>query len=458
MSCIVPDDSLENLLCSKCEKYLSVLPVTIYGNDETRCGRCDVQKNENESENVNGETDGMMDETENKEENGRKVVEVYNKLAEKMLFKCVNRYEGCDKLLLPSQVKEHEEQCRSKQYKCPICNETPLQSYQMIHHFKQPDHPIQISPEFNINQEGSGKIFGYYNGKDIFFIKYQIDGNEVKFEADCMNHKDVMMYTFQLSKSKTETSYCWTNLGLHLQDGNRHRQVESILKLQNNITQMQCSFIVQLKSDLNCTNCGFLIHQDKIYECCCTEKHFICHPCSLVRPICPGKYRCELMEPNSIKVLQENKLFCKWKCNQSFVRRELCDHEMNCKYRRSIICPVCEKEDIANVKHFKNHISTHNNIIFVDHNYYNLEYKMIENSKTDENRFYFYINELDETISYEVKYKKDKIEFKIKTDANVTIEHKKEVMQNNKNKQQIIENNFKFYKNEKCVFMVFNKF
>lgn len=456
MSYIVPDDSLENLLCSNCEKYLSVLPVTIYGNDETRCGRCDVQKNENESENVNGETDGMMDETENKEENGRKAVEVYKKLVEKMLFKCVNRYEGCDKLLLPSQVKEHEEQCRSKQYKCPICNETPLQSYQMIHHFKRKDHPIKMSPEFNINQEGSGKIFGYYNGNDIFFIKYQIDGNKLKLEADCLNQKKLMMYKFQLSKSKTETLYLWTNLGLHLQDGNRHRQVESILKLENKMTQMPCSFLVL--SDLICTNCGFPIHQDKIYECYCTEKHFICHPCFLVRPICPGKYICKLMEPNFIEDLQKNELSCKWKCNQSFVPRELCDHEMNCKDRSSIRCPVCEKEDIANVKHFKNHISTHNNIIFVDHNSYNLEYKMIENSKTDENRFYFYINELNKTILYEVKYKKDKIEFKIITKANVIIQHKKEAMQNNKNKQQISENNFKFYKNEKCVFMVFKKF
>ncbi|CAH0549658.1 unnamed protein product [Brassicogethes aeneus] len=111
MYTLVPEKALDNLVCFECFKYVSVKPVKLYINKAMRCGRC-VK-----------ETDGGVE---------SKV----NLLYGNMLFKCHNRYEGCTKLLLPSQVQDHEKICRSEAYFCPLCPNSKMPPFFMLEHFK----------------------------------------------------------------------------------------------------------------------------------------------------------------------------------------------------------------------------------------------------------------------------------------------------------------------------------
>lgn len=63
---LLPEEVLNNLLCSVCFKYLSVKPVKVYINRSIKCGRCSDDKD-----------DG--------------IVSMYETIAENKLFPCVNR-------------------------------------------------------------------------------------------------------------------------------------------------------------------------------------------------------------------------------------------------------------------------------------------------------------------------------------------------------------------------------
>uniref|UniRef100_A0A6P7GP19 Uncharacterized protein LOC114340409 n=1 Tax=Diabrotica virgifera virgifera TaxID=50390 RepID=A0A6P7GP19_DIAVI len=114
MAFIVPDKVLESLICTFCHKYLSVKPTTVYPNRDVECGRC-----------------VMAD----KQEKQRAAVEsLYGKIAEKCVFKCINRFDGCRELLTYSQVLDHEKVCLENIHKCPICYEE-MTSFMMLRHF-----------------------------------------------------------------------------------------------------------------------------------------------------------------------------------------------------------------------------------------------------------------------------------------------------------------------------------
>lgn len=110
---IVPDEVLEHLTCSYCDKYLSVGPVKVDSTQKRICGRC-VK---------NGEIEA---------------VSMYRFFGENAIFKCINRYDGCNQLLTYEEVIEHEKSCISDRYECPICdNIEEMPVYEFLLHFKK---------------------------------------------------------------------------------------------------------------------------------------------------------------------------------------------------------------------------------------------------------------------------------------------------------------------------------
>ncbi|KAG5885572.1 hypothetical protein JTB14_003770 [Gonioctena quinquepunctata] len=110
---VVPDEVLETTLCDVCYKILSVGPVKIYPDGQTKCGRCSRQGDEG-------------------------VISMYNSIARQAAFKCVNRFDGCRQLLTFADVADHESSCKSKKYVCPICpGTTDVPTFLMVKHFKE---------------------------------------------------------------------------------------------------------------------------------------------------------------------------------------------------------------------------------------------------------------------------------------------------------------------------------
>ncbi|KAG5879497.1 hypothetical protein JTB14_029450 [Gonioctena quinquepunctata] len=152
---IIPDKVLEKLICDNCHKYLSVKPVKVYSNRKTKCGRC-------------CET----------EDGG--VVSLYGLLAESSLFKCVNRFDGCRKLLAYQQVKEHEKKCIGEKYFCPICTETnQVPTYLLYKHFEEEHNENLLKfPTFLVDADdycNVTKTFLYRIENNLFFINSKID-------------------------------------------------------------------------------------------------------------------------------------------------------------------------------------------------------------------------------------------------------------------------------------------
>ncbi|XP_050516890.1 uncharacterized protein LOC126891685 [Diabrotica virgifera virgifera] len=168
MAFILPDNILDTLVCSFCHKYLSVKPVKVYPNKLIQCGRCvDVDNEEapvNKSEGVES---------------------LYGKLAETILFKCVNRFDGCRELLTYSQVRDHEQVCLEKIHKCPICYEE-MASFLILPHFrsKHKDSTLDCPAfVFNLNDYlEMPSVYIYQEEDNLFFlyISYRKSENTIK--------------------------------------------------------------------------------------------------------------------------------------------------------------------------------------------------------------------------------------------------------------------------------------
>ncbi|KAG5898013.1 hypothetical protein JTB14_027578 [Gonioctena quinquepunctata] len=147
---------LENFTCDSCHKFLSVLPVKLYSGGKKKCGRCSMK-------------------------NDGGVVSLYGDIAEKFSFPCVNRYDGCKELLTPPQVADHEKNCESKTYICPICPVTVnIPTFLMIGHFQELHREALLKvPIFHINLKKcpqTRKWFLYDSGEKLFFITWNFGG------------------------------------------------------------------------------------------------------------------------------------------------------------------------------------------------------------------------------------------------------------------------------------------
>ncbi|CAH1107410.1 unnamed protein product [Psylliodes chrysocephalus] len=160
MAFIIPDSILETLICHACSKYLSVKPVIVYPNRRVKCGRCARSKRQ---------SDGA--------------VSLYGAIAEKCLFKCVNRFDGCRELLTYSQVRNHEKVCASKVYQCPICvNNHEFPTFLLVKHFndKHRECILDVPVLFlNIDKYSETSLVYFYRLEDnVFFLHLYVSRME----------------------------------------------------------------------------------------------------------------------------------------------------------------------------------------------------------------------------------------------------------------------------------------
>lgn len=415
---VVPENLLHTSLCSNCGKYLSVLPVTVLPNLKIICGRCvDV---------------------------GHGVRSNYDKLAEKMLFKCVNRYEGCSRLLLPSEVSQHEEECSSKNYECALCTNMWIPSYRMIQHFKEHhNNAVIYKPEFKIDtQLDTRKTFIYYTDRHIFFIRVAVDfDNKLTLGASCLGPDKTinkLKYCFCLTKGdQIRTSFqefhaseqeislldgkslvnCSFIVDYDLEKALDIVQIEPKLLQKNKLASgdivterrsifvneeffiknndwklSPCKTLLVHKHNPNfilyssCSHCGFLLFGD-IYRCSCSKKHLICDRCNSIINLCPGNGEFS----NVLKTVEITygmlKFYCKWKCHKAFVAHKLYTHEMDCKLRDPLMCLVCYTSEIPNVTTLKEHCSLHKSSFF---RIYYLKNNLINLKQDKDNKIYGY--------------------------------------------------------------------
>ncbi|CAG9858809.1 unnamed protein product [Phyllotreta striolata] len=167
---------IEDLTCDVCSKVLSVKPIKMYG-DIVKCGRC------------SHEGDGG-------------VICALNNYDENHLFKCINRFAGCRKLLTSSQVRAHEETCQEYFYPCPYCPGLFLQSFLLEEHFLQ-SHSLSVldKPVIRISYGFIFRVFLYKLNDFLFFIDCTVDPETGLVDANCtpVGDPSVVLQYFDIS-------------------------------------------------------------------------------------------------------------------------------------------------------------------------------------------------------------------------------------------------------------------
>lgn len=152
---VVPEHFLENLTCDYCHKYLSVKPVKM-ARRKLICGRC---------------VDIITEE---------EFVDSYYKLIiDNVLFKCINHYDGCGKLLTSDQVEIHELDCKSRDYYCPLCEfaSSKLPTYLIPNHIRTKHKMSLLSKNYFTIKLINLKVntFFFKKASYLFFIKAEFN-------------------------------------------------------------------------------------------------------------------------------------------------------------------------------------------------------------------------------------------------------------------------------------------
>lgn len=146
---LIPERILTNLICHECKKYLSVAPVKVYPNRRILCGRCS-------------------------KDNDGGVELLYGNIVQKGLFKCINKYDGYNQVLLYSEVLSHEAHCKSELYRCPNCLLVPeMPAFLLIEHFKQLHKESILENSIiliNVNRCNVDKKYLYIKEDFLFII------------------------------------------------------------------------------------------------------------------------------------------------------------------------------------------------------------------------------------------------------------------------------------------------
>ncbi|XP_074038055.1 uncharacterized protein [Leptinotarsa decemlineata] len=155
---LVPINIQENLTCDFCHKFLTVGPVKVYPDKKMKCGRCPQSTN-----------DGGT-------------ISIYSQIAQLGVFKCFNRFDGCNNLLGYHEVRDHEENCESRAYLCPECPETVnVPTFLMIKHF-QDNHDKRFLQKscFELNLDGLHQTETYLHGieDNLFFVECRNNSSE----------------------------------------------------------------------------------------------------------------------------------------------------------------------------------------------------------------------------------------------------------------------------------------
>lgn len=155
---IVPDDVLDCLLCDECHRYLSVKPIKVGVKRIILCGRCVDQKNKNF------------------------VNSYYGVFADDALFKCINHFDGCDKLLPYDKVTEHEKHCKSEEYDCLLCPEDvpKVPVYMLYRHVRTRHFNSLLSKNTFTVKLTHLKVNAFFHriGNFLFFINESFNSND----------------------------------------------------------------------------------------------------------------------------------------------------------------------------------------------------------------------------------------------------------------------------------------
>ncbi|XP_050516891.1 uncharacterized protein LOC126891686 [Diabrotica virgifera virgifera] len=387
MAFILPDNILDTLLCSFCHKYLSVKPVKIYPNRLIQCGRC-VENKEHSIYKLKG------------------VESLFGRIAQKILFKCVNRFDGCRELLTYSQVRDHEQACLEKNHRCPICYEE-MASFLMLRHFySNHKYAVLDCPAFVFNLKDHlemPSVYLYQEEDNLFFlyISYRKSENAIKLDLvymGCSKLATNIYHQFTVRSEKKEfdivldpkpcTNDFFVVDVLHMSnliqikfkiiDHNlmvltapgvsnavgKHilQNPESISKNAPHEKQIgkylskfnQKCIKCQAFCIFSLTRCPILTYYTNIYE----YNNYMCYYCynyfkSDEWLICKVYFK--ILIPINIFETME---FFKWYCRNCCSEIKISDiqaHEINCKRGRQFTCPrrnCCEKGTA-------NHISKH---------------------------------------------------------------------------------------------------
>ncbi|CAH1103948.1 unnamed protein product [Psylliodes chrysocephalus] len=140
-------------VCDYCHKSLSVTPVKVYPNRRIKCGRCSKCNNEEEDNGVDS---------------------MYNQIASRIFFDCINKFDGCTQFLQSCEVVEHEKICLSKMCTCPICLEEMF-TFLMIRHFKINHRGSLLEkPHFQVTDlKNIEKTLLYQLESDLLFVNFR---------------------------------------------------------------------------------------------------------------------------------------------------------------------------------------------------------------------------------------------------------------------------------------------
>lgn len=169
---IIPDQVLETHTCRLCDKYLTVSPISIHPEGGNICGRCQSH--------VNNRRHCLFEcgPSENLSEQINIPYAIFGYVNH--LFPCVNRYEGCNKLLTFDEISIHETTCPSRKIKCLHCDYEGTGS-QHINHFKT-KHPLNFFDKIRFRFP----LDHYYctnlikRGDELFFLYFQIESDKQK--------------------------------------------------------------------------------------------------------------------------------------------------------------------------------------------------------------------------------------------------------------------------------------
>lgn len=156
--CIIfPEAIQERFRCNSCEKYCSVKPVQIYQDGSVKCGRCFQPKD-----------DGA--------------VSLFNKCMDTGIwhFYCINRWDGCDKVLHCLKVLQHEQFCHIDDITCPVCKILIPSLLVHKHIIKCHSKYLINRPEIiiNIGSNNNENFYFYTQQNRVFIIIYRLNRSE----------------------------------------------------------------------------------------------------------------------------------------------------------------------------------------------------------------------------------------------------------------------------------------
>ncbi|XP_072398927.1 uncharacterized protein [Diabrotica undecimpunctata] len=389
---IIPDNILETLLCSFCHKYLSVKPVKVYPNRLIQCGRCD-----NNEEQSTHKSEG--------------VESLYGAIAENILFKCVNRFDGCRELLKYSQVWDHEQACLVKLHKCPICYEE-MASFLMLRHFHyKHKNAILDCPAFvfNLNdllEMPSGYIYQEEDNLFFLYISYSQSENTIKLGLVCMaSYKlaENIYHQFTLSSEKKEFDIVMNpkscnndffvvdishmsnliHIKFKLFDRNlkvlassevSNSVVKPVPKKQNPLAKMLLhgNQIKEYQTEVNlkCIECEvycFLLVSTLKVNTCFIDKdnNCICYNCYQWLKSMYSHYFERRFSNEIIDKMKFSMWNCSTCCSDFKPLDRVLSHTINCKLARQFSCPIkncCEK---GTADKMIEHLKIHNCLAFL---------------------------------------------------------------------------------------------